>query len=87
MNNMLGDLLPLAIGIALSPLPVVAQILMLFGKRARSGDWMVEQAVHNWDVMNWANKGLPVRAMGLGKTGLYKSFQPDRDVPLGGRMY
>jgi threonine/homoserine/homoserine lactone efflux protein len=33
---MLGELLPLAIGIALSPLPVVAQILMLFGKRARS---------------------------------------------------
>ena len=36
-----------------------------FGKRARSGDWMVEQAVHNWDVINWACKGLPVRAMGL----------------------
>jgi myo-inositol 2-dehydrogenase/D-chiro-inositol 1-dehydrogenase len=51
-----------------------------FGKRARSGDWMVEQAVHNWDVMNWACKGLPVRAMGLGKTGLYKTFQADRDV-------
>jgi threonine/homoserine/homoserine lactone efflux protein len=33
---MLGELLPLAIGIALSPVPVVAQILMLFGKRARS---------------------------------------------------
>jgi predicted dehydrogenase len=51
-----------------------------FGKRARSGDWMVEQAVHNWDVMNWACRGLPVRAMGLGKTGLYKTFQPDRDI-------
>lgn len=51
-----------------------------FGKRDRSGDWMVEQAVHNWDVINWACKGLPVRAMGLGKTGLYKTFQPDRDV-------
>ena len=51
-----------------------------FGKRARSGDWMVEQACHNWDVINWACKGLPVRAMGMGRTGLYKSFQPDRDV-------
>ena len=51
-----------------------------FGKRDRSGDWMVEQAVHNWDVMNWANQSLPVRAMGLGKTGLYKEQQPDRDV-------
>ena len=51
-----------------------------FGKRARSGDWMVEQAVHNWDVLNWACRGLPVRAMGLGKAGLFKSFQADRDV-------
>ena len=36
MGALMGDLLPLAIGIALSPLPIVAQILMLFGKRARS---------------------------------------------------
>lgn len=51
-----------------------------FGQKARSGDWMVEQAVHNWDVLNWACKGLPSRAMGLGRAGLYKDFQPDRDV-------
>jgi len=51
-----------------------------FGKRGRSGDWMVEQACHNWDVINWACKGLPVRAMGMGRTGLYKNFQADRDV-------
>lgn len=51
-----------------------------FGKRDRSGDWMVEQAVHNWDVMNWANRSLPVRAMGLGRSGLYRDKQPDRDV-------
>lgn len=51
-----------------------------FGKRARSGDWMVEQACHNWDVINWACRGLPVRAMGMGRTGLFKTFQPDRDV-------
>ena len=51
-----------------------------FGKRARSGDWMVEQACHNWDVINWACKGLPVRAMGLGRAGLFKAVQPDRDV-------
>jgi hypothetical protein len=36
MGTTIGELLPLAIGIALSPLPIVAQILMLFGKRARS---------------------------------------------------
>jgi predicted dehydrogenase len=51
-----------------------------FGKRARSGDWMVEQAVHNWDVLNWANGCLPVRAVGMGRGGLYREKQPDRDV-------
>ncbi|HZP84482.1 MAG TPA: Gfo/Idh/MocA family oxidoreductase [Chthonomonadaceae bacterium] len=51
-----------------------------FGKRDRSGDWMVEQAVHNWDVMNWANRCRPARAMGLGRQGLYREKQPDRDV-------
>src|SRR5262249_33944829 len=51
-----------------------------FGQRKRSGDWMVEQAVHNWDVMNWANRCLPARAMGLGRDNLYRDKQPDRDV-------
>jgi predicted dehydrogenase len=51
-----------------------------FGKRDESGDWMVEQAVHNWDVMNWANQSLPVRAMGLGRSGFYRKQQSDRDV-------
>ncbi len=46
-----------------------------FGKRARSGDWMVEQACHNWDVMNWACRGLPVRADG---SGSHRTLQ---DVP------
>src|SRR5262245_29421005 len=31
----LGDLLPLAIGIAISPIPIIAGILMLFSARAR----------------------------------------------------
>ena len=51
-----------------------------FGQRERSGDWMVEQAVHNWDVMNWANQSLPVRAVGLGRKGLYAKKQADRSV-------
>lgn len=51
-----------------------------FGHRDQSGDWMVEQAVHNWDVMNWANRCLPARAMGLGRAGLYRERQADRDV-------
>ena len=32
-------------------------------ERRRSGDWIVEQAVHNWDVLNWAVNAQPVRAM------------------------
>ena len=50
------------------------------GKKDRSGDWMVEQAVHNWDVMNWSNQCLPKRAMGLGMDKFFKDRQPDRDV-------
>ena len=55
-------------------------LLGWFGKKERSGDWIVEQAVHNWDVMNWANRGLPIRAMGLGRDDLFRDKQPDRDV-------
>lgn len=51
-----------------------------FGKKERSGDWMLEQACHNWDVLNWALKSVPVRAMGMGRAGLFKEFQPDRTV-------
>jgi predicted dehydrogenase len=51
-----------------------------FGKRERSGDWMVEQAVHNWDIMNWANRCQPKLAMGLGMDNFFKDKQPDRNV-------
>jgi myo-inositol 2-dehydrogenase / D-chiro-inositol 1-dehydrogenase len=51
-----------------------------FGEKERSGDWMIEQAVHNWDVMNWANRCRPKRALGLGRGGLYSEQQPGRDV-------
>jgi myo-inositol 2-dehydrogenase / D-chiro-inositol 1-dehydrogenase len=51
-----------------------------FGRRERSGDWMVEQAVHNWDIMNWANACKPKRAMGLGMDKFFKDAQPDRNV-------
>ena len=36
--------------------------------------------MHNWDVMNWANQGLPVRAVALGRDDLFKSLQSDRNV-------
>ncbi|MDP1561173.1 MAG: Gfo/Idh/MocA family oxidoreductase [Pirellulaceae bacterium] len=51
-----------------------------FGQRHRSGDWMVEQAVHNWDVLNWATGSLPKRAVGFGRNDLFREHQADRDV-------
>ncbi|APW58790.1 Gfo/Idh/MocA family protein [Paludisphaera borealis] len=51
-----------------------------FGQRKRSGDWIVEQAVHNWDVLNWAVNAQPVRAMAMGRDDLFRDRQPDRDV-------
>jgi len=36
MGTVIGDILPLAIGVALSPVPIIAVILMLFSKKARS---------------------------------------------------
>ena len=50
------------------------------GRRARSGDWMVEQAVHAWDVLLWL-KGTPPRsAVGGGRRDLFAAIDPDRDV-------
>ena len=36
MNQVLGDILPLALGVAPSPVPIIAVILMLFAPHARS---------------------------------------------------
>lgn len=33
-------------------------------QRARSGDWMIEQACHTWDVLHWLTGELPVLAYG-----------------------
>jgi myo-inositol 2-dehydrogenase / D-chiro-inositol 1-dehydrogenase len=64
-----------------------------FGHAKQSGDWMVEQACHNWDVIVWANQCSPVRAAGFGSAGWFKDrevivdgvnntwkVEPDRDV-------
>ena len=32
------------------------------GRRERSGDWMVEQAVHVWDVLHWIAGSVPRRS-------------------------
>lgn len=50
------------------------------GRRERSGDWMVEQAVHVWDVLHWAAGGLPEVAHGFGRRDVFKAIQPERDV-------
>jgi len=50
-------------------------------RRSRSGDWMVEQAVHVWDVFAWLKAGVPpARAFGQGRRDLFAATQPDRDV-------
>ncbi len=36
MNGVIGDILPLAVGIAISPIPIIAAILMLFSAHAGS---------------------------------------------------
>jgi predicted dehydrogenase len=50
------------------------------GRRDRSGDWMVEQAVHIWDVLHWMKGEIPVRASGWGRRGLFAGKDPLRDV-------
>ncbi len=50
------------------------------GRRERSGDWMVEQAVHIWDLLLWIKGVPPIRAFGGGRTGVFAAVQPDRDV-------
>ena len=50
------------------------------GRRDRSGDFMVEQAVHIWDVLHWLHGDLPQSATGWGRTGLFSRHDPGRDV-------
>lgn len=46
------------------------------GKRGRSGDWMLEQAVHVWDALCWLKGEPPVSAFGAGRRDVF----PGRDV-------
>jgi predicted dehydrogenase len=50
------------------------------GRRIHSGDWMLEQACHTWDVFNWVANAMPIRASGFGRRDLFKDIDPDRDV-------
>lgn len=51
-----------------------------FGRRAMSGDWMLEQACHTWDVLNWVAGKLPVAVSGFGYKDTFKEMDPERDV-------
>ncbi|MDB5352931.1 MAG: putative dehydrogenase [Planctomycetota bacterium] len=50
------------------------------GRRERSGDWMVEQAVHVWDVLHWIAGSHPEAAFGSGRRGMFADVDPGRDV-------
>ncbi len=49
-------------------------------RRVRSGDWMVEQAVHIWDVLLWLKGSPPESAVGWGRRDLFAALDPGRDV-------
>ncbi len=48
--------------------------------RKRSGDWMVEQAVHVWDLARWVMGEPPIEVFGTGRRDVFKTLQPQRDV-------
>ncbi len=50
------------------------------GRRKYSGDWMLEQACHTWDVFCWVTGTPPIAASGTGRRDVFKDMDPDRDV-------
>jgi myo-inositol 2-dehydrogenase / D-chiro-inositol 1-dehydrogenase len=50
------------------------------GRAKYSGDWMLEQACHTWDVLCWAAGAMPVAAYGRGRNDVFKDMDPGRDV-------
>ncbi len=50
------------------------------GQRRRSGDWMVEQACHIWDLFHWVKGASPIRATGYGRRDIFAATHPQRDV-------
>lgn len=51
-----------------------------FGRRELSGDWMLEQACHSWDVLCWAMGEMPVAATGMGRRDIFVDVDPGRNV-------
>jgi len=50
------------------------------GRRKSSGDWMLEQACHSWDVISLVTGEMPVAASGVGRRDVFKEMDPQRDV-------
>jgi hypothetical protein len=63
VGSVIGDILPLAIGVAISPVPIIAVILMLFSARARTNGpaflagWVVGLAVVGAIVLALSDSG------------------------------
>ncbi|MCS7223921.1 MAG: Gfo/Idh/MocA family oxidoreductase [Armatimonadetes bacterium] len=51
-----------------------------FSRRKESGDWMVEQACHTWDVFYWLLGSAPSRAFAVGRQDIFAKDEPGRDV-------
>ncbi len=51
-----------------------------FSHRKESGDWMLEQACHEFNVMNWLFQGHPLEAFARGRQDIWTEGEPGRDV-------
>jgi predicted dehydrogenase len=51
-----------------------------FSHRTESGDWVIEQACHTWDVLNWVAGATPLRAFAIARSDIYSANDPGRDV-------
>lgn len=51
-----------------------------FSHRRESGDWMVEQACHTWNIYYLLLGETPVRAFAIGRRDIYARDEPRRDV-------
>ncbi len=55
-------------------------LLRWFGHRKTCGDWMLEQACHEFNVINWITKAHPLRAFAIGRRDIWTHLQPGRNV-------
>jgi len=51
-----------------------------FDKRKLSGDWMLEQAVHEFNLMWWVTQKHPIAAYTVGQKHILAPNEPERDV-------